>query len=302
MVAFLGAVTGWLLFAALVTALGTLTARWVFIPRAVVAFPEAEDRLLAAAGRLGVWASTLLPLAMALVFARQLQEFRDPFVPWAEDAHFLLTATEWGTTWMWAIGASLVGFVAYRFVRASFSAAWWVATLAILGLSAYPALSGHASGTEALRPLTLTTDILHVLAAGAWIGGLSFLIYAERSWRLVAQSEPSSLLPELVPIFSPVAIASVATLIATGSVAAWIHLESVGALVGTSYGRLLSIKLGVVLSVLGLGAVNWRRLTPRLDAEAGQGALRRNAVRELLLAQVVLAVTAILVRTSPLGH
>ena len=247
-------------------------------------------------------ASILLPVAMALVFARQLQEFRDPFVPWTDDARLLLTGTEWGTTWMWASGASLVGFVAYRFVRAGFKEAWWVATLAIAGLSAYPALSGHASGTEGLRPLTLTTDVLHVLAAGAWVGGLAFLIYSEWTWRSTAETEPSSLLPVLVPIFSSVAIASVATLIATGSVAAWIHLESFGALVGTSYGRLLSLKLAFVLSALGLGAVNWRRLTPRLDGDAGQDALRRNAARELLLAQVVLVVTAILVRTSPLGH
>ena len=302
MVAFLGAVTGWLFFSALVIALGTVAARWVFIPRAAVALPEAEDRLLTAAGRLGLWASTLLPVAIALVFARQLDEFRDPFVPWTEDAHLLLTRTEWGTTWMWATGVSLVGFVAYRLVRTGFNAAWWVATLAIVGLSAYPALSGHASGTEGLRPLTLTTDILHVLAAGAWVGGLGFLIYAERSWRSASESEPSSLLPVLVPIFSQVAIASVATLIATGSVAAWVHLDSFGAIVGTSYGRLLSLKLGVVLSVLGLGAVNWRRLTPRLDEDGGPDALRRNATRELLLAQVVLVVTAILVRTSPIGQ
>jgi putative copper export protein len=103
-------------------------------------------------------------------------------------------------------------------------------------------------------------------------------------------------------MFSPIAIASVGTLLVTGVVASWIQLGSIGDLVGTAYGRLLTLKVGVVALVLYLGAVNWRRLTPHLGAEAGQAALHRNATRELMVAQVVLLITAVLVRTDPMGH
>jgi putative copper export protein len=58
----------------------------------------------------------------------------------------------------------------------------------------------------------------------------------------------------------------------------------------------------LVGAVLGLGALNWKRLTPKLGEAGGNDALRRAATTELLLAQVVLLVTAILVRMSPMDH
>jgi putative copper resistance protein D len=302
MVAILSAATNWLLFVGLVMGVGSLVARWIFVPRAAGASPEVREHLLASAGRLGFAAGVVLPIAVALVFLRQLLEFRDPFAPWSEDVALLLTATPWGATWGLAAGLSLVALVGYALTRIRPLGAWSLTTPAVLGLATYPALSGHASGTEGLRGLTIPADILHVLAAGAWIGGLAFVMLAERGWRTSVADRHGSLLPTLVPIFSPIAIASVGTLLVTGVVASWVQLGSVGDLVGTAYGRLLTLKVGVVAMVLYLGAVNWRRLTPHLGAEAGQAALRRNATRELMVAQVVLVITAVLVRTAPMGH
>lgn len=304
MTSILNAITGWLLFAALVAAVGSLAARWLLIPRASLGPDESgEDAsafLTRAAGRLGMLGASLLPVAMALVFYRQLVEFRDPFVPWTEDASLLLTGTAWGRTWIAASAASVAAVTAFGLVRARVRGAWFASTVIVVALAAFPALTGHAAGTEELRGLTLVADTLHVLAAGTWMGGLGFILYAERLWRVRSGGE--SLLPSLVPVFSPVAIGSVATLVLTGTLAAWIHVESVAALATTSYGRTLVLKLLLVLTVMGLGAVNWKRLTPRLGEAAGQDALRRAAGRELLIAQLVLLVTAILVRTSPMGH
>jgi copper transport protein len=93
---------------------------------------------------------------------------------------------------------------------------------------------------------------------------------------------------------------SVAVLTLTGLVASVVHLESVAALWEQRYGRLLVLKLAGVGAVLALGFLNWRRITPRLDREDGQRAMRRAASLELLIANLVLAVTAILTRTAPL--
>jgi len=46
--------------------------------------------------------------------------------------------------------------------------------------------------------------------------------------------------------------------------------------------------------------VNWRTISPRLGDADGAADMRASATRELLLAQIVLIVTAILVRTAPL--
>ena len=94
----------------------------------------------------------------------------------------------------------------------------------------------------------------------------------------------------------------VVTLIVTGTFAGWVQVPEVGALWGTGYGRLLVLKVGLVVAVLGLGAFNWKRLTPRLTEPEGPEAMRRAATVELAVATVVLLVTAILIRTSPLGH
>ena len=300
MITLLGAITGWLLFAALVTALGGVLARWILVPRAARVAPVLLDPLRRAADGLAFVASLLLPLAMALVFVRQLQEFRDPFVPWLEDARLLLGSTAWGATWSYAAGASLLGLAAGVMLRAG-PVGWGGMTITTLALAAYPALSGHASGTEELRPVTIVADILHVLAAGFWIGGLAYVLHAERTTRAQAASGDVSALPVLVPIFSRYAIACVVVLTLTGVLAAWIHLGGLGALFTTTYGRLLALKLAVVAVVLYLGAVNWRRLTPQLGSEVGQAALRRNATFELVAGQIVLLVTAVLVRTSPMA-
>ena len=75
--------------------------------------------------------------------------------------------------------------------------------------------------------------------------------------------------------------------------------ETPSDLLTTPYGRTLSLKLLLVGGVLALGAMNARVWTPRLDTDHGARALRRTAGVELLLGQLVLLVTAILVRTSP---
>ena len=51
-----------------------------------------------------------------------------------------------------------------------------------------------------------------------------------------------------------------------------VHLDGVGALVSTGYGRLLLVKVVLVGAVLALGARNFKRLTPKLGEAAGRSA------------------------------
>ena len=298
---------GWLHLAALIAIWGAVAGRWLIAPHTREATGEA---LVATARRLGIGAGVLLVVAMGLGYWRQLAEFRDPFVPWQEDA-VLLLATDWGRAWvLGTVGAALIplllpaaGTSARGRSERGRSAAWIAATVVALGVCAVPAFTGHAAGTGGLRWLSIPVDILHVLAAGSWVGGLLLVLAAD--WVERRQGDDSrragGLLAEIVPLFSPVALASAGILISTGAVSSFLHLESVGALFGSTYGRLLLGKVALVLLVMILGAVNWRRLTPRLQSGEGAEALQRNAVRELVVAQIVILVTALLVRTSPGG-
>jgi putative copper export protein len=292
------AATGWLLFTGLVLTVGASAARWLLVPR-VFAPGGDRDRMVVAAGRMGLAGAAVLPVAMALVFHRQMKEFRDPFATWSEDATLLLRDTDWGATFLLAAGAAVATLVVWGFIARGRAWAWFAAPPLAAGLSTYPALSGHASGTGALTALTVPADAAHVLAAGVWVGGLAFVLYADACSR---RHRGGSELPRLVPAYSPLAVLSVGVLLLTGAVASWAQLEGLAALTGTAYGRLLLGKLGIVAAVMGLGLRNWKRLTPLLATPEGPAALRRSASLELLLAQVVLLVTAVLVRTSPLGH
>jgi copper transport protein len=126
------------------------------------------------------------------------------------------------------------------------------------------------------------------------------VLYLELHQRRVQGSGAPSLLPVLVPRFSGLAMVCVAVLVVTGGFAAWVHVGGVGALVDTAYGRLLLLKMALAALVLATGAVNFKRITPRLGDPRGQRAMVRAASLELALACAVFAVTAILIRTSPL--
>ena len=133
---------------------------------------------------------------------------------------------------------------------------------------------------------------------GAWMGGLTVVLLLDRAARR-SGVDSGGALPHLIPRFSPLAMASVAVLVLSGTVGMWAHLDGPSALIETSYGRWLLLKLGLAAGVLLLGAINFRRLLPRLDEEAGAPAMRRSATREVALAVAVLVVTALLVRTPP---
>lgn len=296
------AAVGWLFFATLIAAWGAASSRWLIVPRAS---RHSHDTLVATARSLGMTAGTLLILAMGFVFWRQLADFRDPFVPWREDAALLLT-TSWGRTWMWGMAGSVLLsglFLVTPVARETVPdrrAAWAGATAVAAAMCAFPAFTGHAAGSESLRWLLIPADIVHVLAAGSWIGGLLFVLCAEWANRRCT-GQGGDIITEVVPLFSPVALVSAGVLIATGTLAAFFHVESPRALIESTYGRLLLAKVALVLAVLVLGAINWRRLTPRLRDEGGPEALRLSATRELIVAHVVILVTALLVRTSPMG-
>ena len=109
--------------------------------------------------------------------------------------------------------------------------------------------------------------------------------------------------------FSTLGIVSVATLLATGIVNAWILVGSFHALLVTEYGQLLMLKLGVFAVMLVFAAVNRFWLTPRLAVAAGEGpqldALRqltRNSTIEIALGLAIFAIVGMLGTLHPAIH
>ncbi len=179
--------------------------------------------------------------------------------------------------------------------------------LAGLALGA-AAWAGHAAAVEPTPRLTASMAALHLIAVGAWIGGLLPLV---RLLDLAGRPAGADARPFAVLAarrFATVALVSVVVLVATGAWNTWSQVGDVAALAGTPYGRLLLLKLALLVPILAIAAVNRRRLIPALSGEAetvGRPAmlrLRTYAGVELSIALAVIAVVAWMTVTPPARH
>src|SRR5260370_23174427 len=104
----------------------------------------------------------------------------------------------------------------------------WLGLGSSLSLIATIAWTGHAGATLGeMGNLHLTADVLHLIAAAAWLGGLvslALLLAAARRYHALAWA---SLARDVAKRFSTLGIVGVATLLVTGIVNAWLLIGSV---------------------------------------------------------------------------
>jgi putative copper export protein len=221
-----------------------------------------------------------------------------------ELAASLLTGTAWGWGWVAQVaGAALALGSTLAVARTPSSKRVGVAdvvgALAVVVLAVAAAVSGHpaAAGQQFLA---VSTDAVHVVAAGGWIGTLAFVAAVGiPATSAAASDERVSLVRDQITAFSRVALMCAGLVVLTGVVSSWIQLGSVAALWETEYGWTLLIKLAWVALVAAAGAYNWRVATPRLLAAGGVRRIRGVIAAELLFALFALTVTAVLVATPP---
>ena len=170
-----------------------------------------------------------------------------------------------------------------------------------------PALAGHASVQQPVA-LLLPLDVAHVLAMSGWIGGLVLALFAlPAATRRLAPPERTRLLAATLLRFSPIALACVVVLLVTGTIQAIEHVATWSQLLHTGFGRAVLAKVALIVVLIAVGAINRRRVLPRLrelaTSAAAPGAaghlLRRTLRAEVALVLVVLGVTAALVSYPP---
>ncbi len=225
----------------------------------------------------------------------------------------VLLDTQAGRIWL-VRHSLLVLIAAFIFLRPRvlFGVDWFavrveVALLAALALGLVAAAS-HAAAVTPDATGAMTVDALHLLAAGVWVGGLLPLgaLLARASREEGADARPYAVIT--TRRFSWLALACVVVLVLTGVANAVVQIGGVPALVGTAYGRLLLVKLAILLPILLLGALNRRVLIPRLSGEAlsvGRPAMRllaRGVFLESALALALLAMVALMGVTPPGRH
>jgi len=186
----------------------------------------------------------------------------------------------------------------------------WPAPCSALGLMAAIAWTGHAGATIGeIGNLHLVVDVLHLMAAAAWVGGVFLLSLVLVSARRHHTIEWASLTWNSVLRFSTLGIIAVETLLVTGVVNAWLLVGSVRALLFTKYGQLLTLKLVVFGLMLMFAAINRFCLTPQLAPPTEDKArleavrqLTRNSATEFALGFAIFAIVGLLGTMHPAIH
>lgn len=245
----------------------------------------------------------------------------------------ILFNTRSGELWLSRIGLSLA--LMLLFLPAGFSKSYraggrahLVAAVGLIGslglLMTYSLGSHGAAGGGAFWGVS--ADFVHFVATAAWLGALLQLPLL--FWWTRGRLDNSKRLLYLANAFdrySWLAVVSVTLLIGTGVFNGFVQLPNRPALWDTTYGRVLLVKLGLILPLLGVAGLNAVFFKPRLvsaidavhdeDANAKDRArldrslgwlqawLPRTAALEFLLGAAVLASVAILTQsTTSLGE
>lgn len=211
------------------------------------------------------------------------------------------TGMSFGKSSIVRVGAVLVFLFSFGFLKPGLGA-WRLAAVAGGVICASNAWMGHgAASPGAWGPLHTASDVVHILAAGVWIGALvSFLILLVTDGR--QSSDVRSSLHAALHGFAGVGSGLVAVIVATGLINSWFLVgpAQLPRLLTTPYGRLLTVKLVLFVAMLGLATANRFQLTPRLGRSlAGSSptgpavaALRRSLAVETGLSIAVLGLVA----------
>lgn len=159
----------------------------------------------------------------------------------------------------------------------------WLAGICALAALALPSFGGHA-WTASPTALAVTSDVVHVLAAATWVGGLGVLVLTWDGSRDRALA------------FSRVAVVAAPLTIASGLLNAWLQERAPSAVLDTTHGRLVLAKLIGSLAMVAFGWMHRRQL---LDATRWTARVVTSYRVEAVIGVAVIAVTAVLVGTVP---
>ncbi len=169
----------------------------------------------------------------------------------------------------------------------------------LVGLAAAAAVAmlsvvwgSHANGVSVYRPVDLTLQWLHVVAVGAWIGGLAWLLLGLRG---LGRSDRAAAARR----FSAVATVSLGVVLLTGLARAVAEVGTLANLVHTSFGTLLLVKLALFCVLIALGARNHFVLVPAQARDDAAAPFRRTLRGELVLGVGIIAVTGVLGGLAP---
>lgn len=165
--------------------------------------------------------------------------------------------------------------------------------MALVALAFSHRVTGHVSVLSAVAQVSV---VLHFAAFALWIGCLYPFLRLSKSLDL-------ELLQATLKRFGDNAIAILFALFLAGILMLYELLESPMALLTTDYGLAVTLKLFLVLVILGIAAMNKLFIVPRLISDGNTARLQSSIRYELAAAAAILLVTSYLSTiVGPAGH
>lgn len=216
----------------------------------------------------------------------------------------VLSDTDFGHVWAARMPLMILFLAAIWFPGTS---PLGIALLAFLAAVLLGSLAGvgHTQVDEGISAgIRGLADAIHLLASGAWLGGLLPLSLILASGRKAHISNDDAVVA--LSRFSGMAYAAVAALLATGLINSWYLVGSFARLVDTTYGHVLALKLGLFGLMLLLAVTNRFSLVPAIarstNSTASEGLLiklRRQIIGEQVFGFAVVAIVSVLGTLAP---
>ncbi|MGH4023749.1 MAG: copper resistance D family protein [Pseudonocardiaceae bacterium] len=213
--------------------------------------------------------------------------------------------TTFGQVWaakalLWVLATVVMADLFTRGEQAAQSVAWRVGALVVCGgLLRALGMSGHSAEQPDALVLGIA-DFVHLTGISLWVGGLAVLLLG-----VLPRRRPEEL-ASVVPRYSKLAFGSVMAIVAGGTVLSWGLIGSWANLVGTGYGQLLILKIGIFALVLvaAMASKTWvsRRLDIAVTLRGHVAAVRPfvySVATETVLVLFVLLAASFLVTASP---
>ncbi|AEI01668.1 putative copper resistance protein D [Afipia carboxidovorans OM5] len=230
----------------------------------------------------------------------------------AETTWAVVHDTDFGTVWtMRMLLAVLTVGVAAWGLRSKVAAHHqnWMTPLLAAILLASLAGTGHAQIEQGWAGVMhIVADAVHLLAAGAWLGGLIPLALILHRYLGTDLNVGSKDVDRILIRFSGMGYLAVAALIGSGLVNGWFLVGSPSGLLNTPYGQILLGKLALFGGMLALALANRFWLVPslgRIRTDAAEGLarssarLRNHVLGEQFLGWMVLLAVSILGTMQP---
>ncbi|MBP1932087.1 copper resistance CopC/CopD family protein [Ammoniphilus resinae] len=183
-----------------------------------------------------IWLKRLLNFYLLMLITTGFLQMNSSLSGWGPgEIYELLFHSLFGWTWLGSLVLGLLGYLVlprWKWLGALWIVLWMIAE----------GVSGHAI-TFTPELLNVVIDVVHLLAATVWVGGLFVVIIF---WK----KEREELVSRFLPVFSRAALVSIVLMILTGVFLASMFLPKWKYLWETTWGIFLLLKVLLVLVVL----------------------------------------------------